>query len=95
MTQEKSDHFDGRRFVNPAGAAGHPFSAVARMLLEPRTRWPARIHDPTPSEADNVLALTAGVLAFDLVVKGVLLRKTSAWKRFFEPLPFWRWFGLN
>jgi L-ascorbate metabolism protein UlaG (beta-lactamase superfamily) len=28
MTQEKSDHFDGRRFVNPAGAAGQPFSAV-------------------------------------------------------------------
>src|SRR6476620_10092444 len=46
MTQEKSDHFDGKRFVNPAGAAGQPFSAVARMLLEPRTRWPARIDEP-------------------------------------------------
>ena len=43
----KSDHFDGRRFFNPIGAAGQPFSAVPRMLLEPRTRWPARI-DETP-----------------------------------------------
>src|SRR2546428_8694519 len=35
MTLEKSDHFDGRRFVNPTGSAGQPFSAVPRMLLEP------------------------------------------------------------
>ncbi|HXJ57817.1 MAG TPA: MBL fold metallo-hydrolase [Verrucomicrobiae bacterium] len=44
--QEKSDHFDGKRFVNPAGAAGQPFSAVARMLLERRSRWPTRIDEP-------------------------------------------------
>src|SRR5882672_5282121 len=43
---EKSDHFDGRRFVNPIGGAGQPFSAVPRMLLEPRTPWPARIDEP-------------------------------------------------
>jgi L-ascorbate metabolism protein UlaG (beta-lactamase superfamily) len=43
---EKSDHFDGRRFFNPSGAAGQPFSAVPRMLLEPRTRWPKRIDEP-------------------------------------------------
>jgi len=46
MTLEKSDHFDGRRFVNPTGAAGQPFSAVPRMLLEPRTPWPARVDVP-------------------------------------------------
>jgi L-ascorbate metabolism protein UlaG (beta-lactamase superfamily) len=46
MSREKSEHFDGKRFINPAGAAGQPFSAVARMLLEPRTRWPARIDEP-------------------------------------------------
>jgi L-ascorbate metabolism protein UlaG (beta-lactamase superfamily) len=44
---EKSDHFDGTRFRNLAGAAGQPFSAVPRMLLEPRTRWPSHI-DVTP-----------------------------------------------
>ena len=62
MTQEKSDHFDGRRFVNPAGAAGQPFSAVARMLLEPRTRWPARIHEP--SQRPPVMDGAAAIITF-------------------------------
>ena len=35
-----SDHFDGRRFINPTGTAGQPFSKVQRMLREPRTPWP-------------------------------------------------------
>jgi L-ascorbate metabolism protein UlaG (beta-lactamase superfamily) len=39
-----TDHFDGKRFVNPTGSAGQPFSAVARMLLEQRQRWPRHIH---------------------------------------------------
>jgi L-ascorbate metabolism protein UlaG (beta-lactamase superfamily) len=43
---QKSDHFDGRRFVNPSGAAGQPFSAVPRMLLERRTPWPAQVGVP-------------------------------------------------
>ncbi len=38
-----SDHFDGIRFFNPTGANGQPFSAVPRMLREPRTPWPASI----------------------------------------------------
>jgi L-ascorbate metabolism protein UlaG (beta-lactamase superfamily) len=46
MCPETSDHFDGRRFVNPTGTAGQPLSAVPRMLLEPRTPWPARIDEP-------------------------------------------------
>jgi L-ascorbate metabolism protein UlaG (beta-lactamase superfamily) len=46
MTLETSDHFDGRRFVNPTGAAGQPFSAFPRMLLERRTPWPARVDEP-------------------------------------------------
>ena len=47
MTLETSDHFDGRRFVNPAGMAGHRFSAVPKMLLEKRAPWPTQI-DVTP-----------------------------------------------
>jgi L-ascorbate metabolism protein UlaG (beta-lactamase superfamily) len=47
MTLQKSDHFDGRRFVNPTGSAGQPFSAIPRLLLEPRTPWPARV-EQTP-----------------------------------------------
>jgi L-ascorbate metabolism protein UlaG (beta-lactamase superfamily) len=59
MTPEKSDHFDGRRFVNPTGAAGQPFSAVPRMLLEPRTPWPKRIDDPPqrPPGLDSAVAV--------------------------------------
>lgn len=40
---DKSDHFDGKRFVNPTGTAGQPFSKVPRMLREPRTPWPAHL----------------------------------------------------
>lgn len=43
---EKSDHWDGRRFVNPTGATAQPFLAVGRMLREPRTPWPARVDEP-------------------------------------------------
>src|SRR2546428_2057065 len=59
MTVEKSDHFDGRRFVNPTGVAGQPFSAVPRMLLEPRTPWPARVDQPPrrPPELDGAVAV--------------------------------------
>jgi L-ascorbate metabolism protein UlaG (beta-lactamase superfamily) len=46
MTRGKSDHFDGRRFVNPTGTAGQPFTAVPRMLLEKRTPWPAHVDQP-------------------------------------------------
>jgi L-ascorbate metabolism protein UlaG (beta-lactamase superfamily) len=38
-----TDHFDGSRFFNPTGANGKPFSAVPRMMREPRTPWPAAI----------------------------------------------------
>src|ERR671926_485787 len=38
-----SDHFDGRRFFNPAATPAQPFSAVPRMLREPRAPWPKHI----------------------------------------------------
>ena len=38
-----SDHFDGTRFFNPTFAQGRPFSAVPKMLAEPRERWPAHV----------------------------------------------------
>jgi L-ascorbate metabolism protein UlaG (beta-lactamase superfamily) len=41
-----SDHFDGRRFFNPTGPALQPFSAVPRLLLEPRTPWPTHVDTP-------------------------------------------------
>jgi L-ascorbate metabolism protein UlaG (beta-lactamase superfamily) len=59
MTLKKSDHFDGRRFVNPTGVTGQPFSAVPRMLLEPRTPWPARVDQPSrpPPRLDGAAAV--------------------------------------
>jgi L-ascorbate metabolism protein UlaG (beta-lactamase superfamily) len=55
----RSDHFDGSRFFNSTGTAGQPFSAVPRMLLEPRTPWPARIDVPPqrPPPLDGAAAL--------------------------------------
>jgi L-ascorbate metabolism protein UlaG (beta-lactamase superfamily) len=38
-----SEHFDGRRFFNPEGPSGQPFSQVQKMLREPRTPWPASV----------------------------------------------------
>src|SRR5689334_9058790 len=59
MRPDKSDHFDGSRFVNLTGPAGQPFSAVPRMLLERRTRWPARIDEEPrrPPERDGEAAV--------------------------------------
>jgi L-ascorbate metabolism protein UlaG (beta-lactamase superfamily) len=46
-----TDHFDGTRFFNPTGAAGQPFSALPRLFMEPRARWPARIVEPPQQPA--------------------------------------------
>ncbi len=56
-----SDHFDGKRFFNPTGPALQPFSAVPRMLLSRRTRWPRRIADapqPFPPRDNAAAAVT-------------------------------------
>ena len=55
---EKSDHFDGRRFVNPGGDAGQPFSKVPRMLLTRRTPWPSHVDAPAerPPPPDDAAA---------------------------------------
>jgi L-ascorbate metabolism protein UlaG (beta-lactamase superfamily) len=41
-----SDHFDGRQFFNPSGIPAQPFTAVPRMLLEQRARWPKHVDEP-------------------------------------------------
>src|SRR5215203_5914408 len=43
MRRPRSDHFDGKRFFNPGGPTPQPFTAVPRMMREPRTPWPADI----------------------------------------------------
>ena len=57
---EKSDHFDGTRFVNPTGTAGQSFSAVSRLLLERPTPWPTRVDEP-PRRAPGLDAAAAVV----------------------------------
>jgi L-ascorbate metabolism protein UlaG (beta-lactamase superfamily) len=54
-----SDHFDGRRFMNPTGPATQPFTAVPRMLLARRTPWPLRIDEPPrrPAPLDDACAV--------------------------------------
>ena len=53
-----TDHFDGKRFVNPAGTAGQPFSKVWRMLREPRAAWPQRVQvsPQVPAPLDGAAA---------------------------------------
>jgi L-ascorbate metabolism protein UlaG (beta-lactamase superfamily) len=61
VRRTKSDHFDGRRFTNPDGVAGQPFTAVPRMLREPRRLWPRHVNvtarRPTPLD-DSAAAVT-------------------------------------
>jgi len=59
---KKSDHFDGRRFLNPDGAAAPPFSKVPRMLLTRRTPWPS--HVDAPAERPPALDGAAAVVTF-------------------------------
>src|SRR5258708_28901297 len=56
-----SDHFDGKRFVNPSGTAKQPLAAVPRLLLERRTPWPSRVDEPTrrPPALDGAAALVS------------------------------------
>ena len=63
MSVGPSDHFDGRRFVNPDGTAGQPFFKVPRMLLARRTPWPDAIDAPaqTPPALDGADAVVTFV----------------------------------
>jgi len=82
MTLEKSDHIDGRRFVNPAGLALQPLSAIPRMLLERRTPWPARVDDPPrqPPGLDG----SAAVVTF--IGHSTFLIQTSAGNILTDPM---------
>jgi L-ascorbate metabolism protein UlaG (beta-lactamase superfamily) len=63
-----SDHFDGRRFVNPTGPAAQPFTAVPRMLRERRTAWPSRIDEaprrPPPLDGATAVVTFIGHATF-------------------------------
>ena len=77
-----SDHFDGRRFVNPTGTAGQPFSAVPRMLLEPRTPWPARVDEPPRRPP----ALDGAAAAVTFIGHSTFLIQTAAGNILTDPM---------
>src|SRR4051794_14895876 len=58
-----SDHFDGRRFFNPTGPVPQGFTAVPRMLMAPKTKWPAAIDAPTtePAPLGNAAAMITAI----------------------------------
>ena len=59
----QSDHFDGQRFFNPTGPALQPFTAVPRMLLTPRAKWPRYVPEVPrqPPARDTARALVTFV----------------------------------
>lgn len=76
------DHFDGRRFFNPTGPAIQPFTRVPRLLLEPRTRWPARV-DGQPARPEPLNDSTA-VLTF--IGHSTFLIQTAAGNILTDPI---------
>lgn len=65
----KMTHFDGQRFFNPTGANGQPFSAVPRLLLTKKSRWPANVpvepqRPPRPRDARDIVVTFVGHSTF-------------------------------
>lgn len=82
MVPQKSDHFDGSRFVNPSGPPLQPFSAVARMLREPRTPWPQRIDEPSRRPA----ALDGAAVAVTFIGHATWLIQTASANILTDPM---------
>jgi len=79
---EKSDHFDGSRFVNPTGIAAQSFSAVPRMLLEPRAPWPV----PSDEPPRRPPALDGAVAVVTFIGHATFLIQTSAGNILTDPM---------
>ena len=62
------DHFDGRRFFNPSGAALQPFTALPRLLLTRRTPWPRSVpvtqQEPPVRHGNDVVVTFIGHATF-------------------------------
>ena len=77
-----SNHFDGSRFFNPAGAAAQTLSAVPRMLLTRRTPWPRRI-DESPRRPP---ALDAAAAVVTFIGHSTFLIQTAAGNVLTDPM---------
>ena len=78
----KSDHFDGRRFVNASGIAGQPFSAVPRLLLERRTPWPRQVE----MRACQLPALDGAAASVTFIGHATFLIQTPAGNLLTDPM---------
>jgi L-ascorbate metabolism protein UlaG (beta-lactamase superfamily) len=87
-----SDHFDGRRFFNPAGANGQSFWQLPRLFLTKRTPWPRRVpvqprRPPPPSGPDEVIVTSIGHATFliqtsagNLLTDPMYSERASPWR---------------
>src|ERR1700674_2820008 len=91
LSLEKSDHFDGRRFVNPTGTAGQPLSTIPRLLLEPRAPWPARVDEP-PRRPPG---LDGGIAVVTFIGHSTFLIQTAAGNVLTDPMHSQRAGPLN
>jgi len=78
----RRDHFDRKRFSNLGGTEGQPFSAVPRMLLEPRTPWPRSVDGP-PQQPP---ALDAAAAAITFIGHATFLIQTHAGNLLTDPM---------
>ena len=78
----RSDHFDGRRFVNPTGTTGQPWTAAPRMLVERRTPWPA--HVDVPPQRPPSLDAASAVVTF--IGHATFLIQTAAGNILTDPM---------
>jgi L-ascorbate metabolism protein UlaG (beta-lactamase superfamily) len=85
-------HFDGRRFRNPNGANGKPFWLVPRMLLTPRSRWPALVpvepRRPPPAGPDDVVVTFIGHATFLIQVGTTALLTDPVYVERASPVSF-------
>jgi len=78
----QTDHFDGRHFTNPTGPAGQPLPAVARMLREPRSAWPAQV----AVEPQRPPALNGAGAAITFIGHSTFLIQTAAGNLLTDPM---------
>ena len=68
LVPAQSDHFDGQRFFNPTGPALQPLTAVPRMLLTPRAKWPRYVPEvprqPPPRDTARPVVTFVGHATF-------------------------------
>jgi L-ascorbate metabolism protein UlaG (beta-lactamase superfamily) len=92
VTPAQSDHFDGQRFFNPTGPVLQPFTAVPRMLLTRRTRWPSYVpvvprQPPTRGNASAVVTFIGHAMfliqtaAGNILTDPIYSERAGPWNR--------------